>query len=932
MALDKNGIEIPTFEQASAELNSRAAALAPKVIMDTQGAQLPVDDQGDLSRAIMSDEYAVNPDDTFYAKKYDGTVMAFPGKHIKQVLQSGDYILESKEETQLRQDEKKYGANNLEAAALGASRGLTFGLSDQFFKEGGFYTGDELRGKENANKVMSIGGEVLGAVAPALLSGGTSLAARGAGTLGAGVLASEQLGASVARKIAISAAEKQAVRKAALEAGEKLAASEASTAINVANEATQAIKAGASAVSDDVAAKSTNLFSKSLEKAGYASTQAKNIAQNMLYGGLEHMAPEAANLAVQGALQGAGRLVTEDAFGTAEFNAENLLAYAGVGSLVGGTFGASIGLGKALVPKISDLAAPAIGKIEGAITGAMDSVVGKEKSALNLVDLTPASLAKARLKRPDFDKLLTKEVDDILRVEKPKSYGDFDEAIIKKHGDLGKKIGSIYKEADDIIAKNVAEEATNVGPVGLNSEVLTGNLQRAVDDYLAKLGTAVTATEKKSLFNIADDFIGNVSKDLADKPVTATTLKKYADDLADRIYPKSKGPTLLTAEEQSATMLRKSLRDAIKQEQMNIVQRASEIQSGGRVLGGLLDNLIATNKSYSVLSDVVYNSQKSLAKEALSGGLKSAIPDIKDLAVGMTGGFTGAVAFKAARMASESFAVQKRLAMGALDNSGRKLMSGIKAGLGAMGKGTAIAAKAAEPSIVRSLVSSQLAVKTVDGKKQKPKNEEEAYNNIIENANKAVVDPESVLQHSNRQTAAMFEHAPNTAAAIDAKYLQMLQFIASKTKKSKKNTGIFDITKSIKPSGFEMAKIARYVDAISNPHTMLSKAAQGKLSREHVEVMKSIFPEMHNKLKEATLKHITENKAEMKYAQKLQLGLLLDMQAHESMQPQNIQALQSQFSADAPETDNTQYNQGAVGKMSKASGLASDTEQHEIGD
>ena len=259
--------------------------------------------------------------------------------------------------------------------------------------------------------------------------------------------------------------------------------------------------------------------------------------------------------------------------------------------------------------------------------------------------------------------------------------------------------------------------------------------------------------------------------------------------------------------------------------------------------------------------------------------------------------------------------------MGALETSQRNIGQAITTGLRGLSKGTEVLAKAAEPSIVRSLVSSELAVRNEDGKKLKPRNEAEAYNNIIENANKAVTDPESVLKHSNRQTASLYEHAPDTASAIDAKYLQMLQFISTKSKKSKKSTGLFD-TKKGAPSGFETAKMARYLDAITNPQSMVTKAAHGKLSREHVEVMQSIFPQMHNQLKSSVLDFISKNNkkgAKLTYQQQLQLGQLVGVQAHESTNPANVQALQSMFGEQpVAEEQGSQFSPARADNVDKA--------------
>lgn len=918
MAKDVNGNEIPTFQQAVeiGQQNDMAASIPKYTVQAADSTPIPVDNESDLSTAILSDSYSANPNEIYSVKKYDGTTGEVSGKDIRAVLSSGDYVLESKEETQLRKDEKAFGSRNLEAGALGAARGLSFGVSDQVLKGSGSYTGDELRGLENANPVASIGGEVVGTIAPALFSGGTSLLSKGAAIAGSGIAATEALGAAAAKNIA---------KKIAANSAEKLTITEAKTVASLADEAATAVQTGAGLLSDKAAEKSMGLFAKSLEKAGYASKTAKSIADKMLYGGLEHMAPDAANLAIQGAMQGAGRLVTEDAFGTADFNAENLIAYAGIGSLVGGTFGSAVGLGKAIVPKAADLLNPLAAKAKGAL----DNLIGEEKIAMNLVDLSPTALAKARAKSPEFDKNVTSEIKNIFDTVNPKTHKEFDEAVISTHSKKGDDIQNIYKQADEINRQALDEAVTQVGANTLKTaDTVSSNLIKAADDHLDSLGIAVTKTERDGLFKIADELASAVQRDLTDVGVSAVKLQEYAKSLQSKIY--TKGAVLSTEAEASQKLMRRKMLDVIRAEQRELVRDASNAAGTEIGKGSLLDQLISANRSYSTLNEVVYNSQKSLAKESLGAG-KGLNLDMKDVLIGSVDLGAG-VGYKAAKAAINSFKFQKALVMGSLDGSAKTVADATLKGLRALKTGVVETAKAVEPSVIRHLVSSPLAMKNSDGKKIKPKDESEAYQNIMDNAMVAVTDPERILQQSNRQTAAMFEHAPNTAAAIDAKFLLMMQFLASKGKKSNKNTGIFDINKVSKVSGFDTAKMARYLDAIANPQSMLDKVSKGKLSREHVEVMKSIFPEMHNKMKTETLNFISKNQSSLKYSQKLQLGLLLDMQSHESMQPQNIQALQAQFGPDSSAQSDASYNQGAVGDMSKSSSLESGLGQTDIGE
>jgi hypothetical protein len=64
---------------------------------------------------------------------------------------------------------------------------------------------------------------------------------------------------------------------------------------------------------------------------------------------VENAVKYGAGSAVEGALYGVGNLVSEDALGNAEFNAESALAAMGSNALLGGTFGAAAGAGTAMI-------------------------------------------------------------------------------------------------------------------------------------------------------------------------------------------------------------------------------------------------------------------------------------------------------------------------------------------------------------------------------------------------------------------------------------------------------------------------------------------------------------------------------------------------------------------------------------------------------
>lgn len=130
------------------------------------------------------------------------------------------YKVLSPAEVQAEAARKQYGqgaGNVAKAAVAGAARGLTLGASDAVATAiGGDDTRRALEGLRAANPIASAGGEVAGAVAPLVLSGGASAGAQGAGlaaraggaasgairTLGAGNRAIAGVGGIVERGVA----------------------------------------------------------------------------------------------------------------------------------------------------------------------------------------------------------------------------------------------------------------------------------------------------------------------------------------------------------------------------------------------------------------------------------------------------------------------------------------------------------------------------------------------------------------------------------------------------------------------------------------------------------------------------------------------------------------------------------------------------------
>jgi len=206
-------------------------------------------------------------------------------------------------------EKRQYGkgfGNEAKAAAAGAARTLTFGGSDVAARAlGGSETANALGALKRQNPISSGVGEVAGAIAPLLLSGGAGAGAEGA-ALGTG----------------------------ALEAGEAASALKAADGLGAALRATgraagtvpRAISGAGSIVERGVA--------RGLESLGGKGVAAKT---------LKRAAELGAQGAVEGGLYGAQGAISDQALEDHDQTVENFVSGLGHGALLGAGLGATLG-------------------------------------------------------------------------------------------------------------------------------------------------------------------------------------------------------------------------------------------------------------------------------------------------------------------------------------------------------------------------------------------------------------------------------------------------------------------------------------------------------------------------------------------------------------------------------------------------------------
>lgn len=342
----------------------------------------------------------------------DGEVGTLPAEQARQGFATGalrpanvEQIRGMKESRRVADVQAKYGGFTGGAAAtgLGVLRGASLGLSDPLITGAAKLVGgqdaaqsvrDTIRGTQEANPILSTVGEVGGMVAPALLSGGTSVAAE------AGVLGKAAVGTGQAMRIA-----------------------------------------GAPV--------------RALTAAGGLAEN--TIARGLGGGTMAKIAGKAATAGAEGAIFGASRelsnQLTEEAIGNPALNAERIFAAAGhdlvMGTALGGGAGvlsAIAGKGTAALSRVLSRKSTVDALDDFAGSQAWRAAGGTQKMAERANKFAGGTENVGRMWMDEARTTFGKSFDKMTREELPA----LAEAIKRKHGGM---LDDLVEKADEIRAR-----------------------------------------------------------------------------------------------------------------------------------------------------------------------------------------------------------------------------------------------------------------------------------------------------------------------------------------------------------------------------------------------------------------------------------------------------------------------------------------------
>ena len=866
-------------------------------MVDKTGATVEVpEDQ--VSQAYSSGKYGIPQGQAVHGYDDNGDLQQLDPTKLDAYLSSGGRVA-SQEEVHAADLEKRHGGLGGSLAALGegAARGISLGASDPLAigaarlfggDEAAEHTRTHLAEEKETHPWLATGGELLGAAAPVILSGGAAAPEAGAAIAGgeAVSLGSEaQQAASVFQRIG------QGVRTLGL----------APRGVSAAGDAFEHVVSGVIGSEAESA----------LGKAGLAA--AKGAARGIIEGGLF----------------GGGEQISESSLENKPLTAEKILTSIGHGALMGGLLGGGLaGAGS--------LAGMAVKSVTQRLSPELD-----EQSAKQATKWLEPSKADSKLfdARHGGDVGIGEVVrDDILRPaveakgmagammtpeekldatiaarqsagQKIAAHLDANEGATVKLGEMFDPIDSRISEySGKILGEDKVRALTDLKASIAKVFGVEGNLAEMAQQ--AKDAGLASGLKGEELGNFVKDHMAeqtqNLFDDMSDKAIPIKDAIEQRRALQQVVYqetksldPKLRVQLLRDVSGAWSDLEQKSLDEASAAEGGEAGKQLKALNdrySKLKAIEGALENNRAryqTNRYFS-LSDNMYGAAQ------MGGAIASGHP------LGAIGSLAVAQGHKMIREHGNAYAsiLLDRLATwGGVSRAVAEHDEMVESSLA-----SAINSKAAKPMGKPRL----FAVKTGNDNARFDKEEKR-----IRAA--AAIGTAAIGAHVAGQLTSVGTHSPDLAKAVQDKHMAATQFLQDKLPPSPASQGpaLQPSLQKAHVSEPQKASFLRSVDAVNGgPPAILKRLAKGQMTSEDVEVLKKVYPESYGEIRTKAMAACGDRTKPIDYQTRLRFGRLLEFPADASMTPEFMQLTQKAWQS-APKAEEQDGGAGAKGHGSK---------------
>ncbi len=138
------------------------------------------------------------------------------------------------------------------------------------------------------------------------------------------------------------------------------------------------------------------------------------------------------------------------------------------------------------------------------------------------------------------------------------------------------------------------------------------------------------------------------------------------------------------------------------------------------------------------------------------------------------------------------------------------------------------------------------------------------------------------------------DERPDVADAYEAQTQRAADFLASKYRSPQGS--ITDVFGHTRPAAMDPATISqflRYVEAVQDPSSALSRFAEGELRPEDVEVLREVYPAVYADLVTEVMDQVSSVHSPPPYKERIRLGIMLGVPTDPTLSPQSLQGVQA---------------------------------------
>jgi hypothetical protein len=175
----------------------------------------------------------------------------------------------------------------------------------------------------------------------------------------------------------------------------------------------------------------------------------------------------------------------------------------------------------------------------------------------------------------------------------------------------------------------------------------------------------------------------------------------------------------------------------------------------------------------------------------------------------------------------------------------------------------------------------------------------ERFDRQLQLANEFRSNPTAFSQRIADQIRSVNTVSPAVASAMAATSTRAAEFLASKAPVPNIRGSVLrpDLDKTQRVSDGDMARFLRYATAVEQPMTVVDAIQRGDVTREGIETLREVYPALHRQLVEGIHEQVGQLEKEPPYSVLKQLSIILEQPTHPSLEPRAIASAQAGYAA-----------------------------------